>query len=66
MSVVNIEFCVSRELCECVKDLVETNFIDIKALVVAFSFHFINTKMFPFPTYDLCEYQSFIIRFLDH
>ena len=46
--------------------IVEDKAIDIKALVVAFSFHLINTKVFPFPIHDLCAYQSFIFRFLDH
>ena len=66
------ECCVKRALCEwrvlwvCQRPCGDKAIDIFKGLVVDFSFHLINTKVFPFPIYDLCEYQSFIIRFLDH
>ena len=57
------EIVVSEECCKC---NVEDKDGDIKALVVALPSLFINTKVFPFPILNLCQYQLNIVRFLDH
>ena len=57
------EICVNKECC---KSIVEDKSTNIKALVEALPSYFINTKVFPFPIFDLCSYQSIIIRILDH
>ena len=36
------------------KTIVEDKDIDIKDLIVALPFYLINTKVFPFPVFDLC------------
>ena len=45
------EICVSVECC---KSIVEDKDGNIKALVVVLPSYFINTKVFPFPIFDLC------------
>ena len=57
------ELVVSEEYCN---SIVEDKAGNIKALVVALPSVFINTKVFPFPILDLCQYQLNIVRFLDH
>ena len=57
------DIVVSEEYC---KSIVEDKASNIKALVVALPYLFINTKLFPFPILDLCQYQLNIVRFLDH
>ena len=57
------ELVVSEECC---KSIVEGKVGNIKALVATFPSLFINTKVFPFPILDLCQYQLNIVRFLDH
>ena len=39
---------------------------DIKDLVVALPSYWINIKVFPFPIFDLCQYQLNVAGFLDH
>ena len=51
------ELCVSVEfgvLWVCCKTIVEDKADNIKALVVALPSYLINTKVFPFPIFDLC------------
>ena len=57
------EIVVSEECC---KSIVEDKVGNTKALVVVLPSLFINTKVFPFPILDLCQYQLNIVRFLDH
>ena len=57
------EIFVSEECCE---SIVEDKDRNIKALVVALPSLFINTKVFPFPILNLCQYQLNIVRLLDH
>ena len=57
------ELVVSEECC---KSIVEDKYGNIKKLVVAFIYLFINTKVFPFPILNLCQYQLNIVKFLDH
>ena len=45
------ETCVSDKCC---KSIVEDKYSSIKALVVDLPSYFINTKVFPFPIFDLC------------
>ena len=45
------EICVSEECC---KTIVEDKASNIKDLVVALPSYLINTKVFPFPIFDLC------------
>ena len=56
------ELIVSEEYC---KYIVEEKAGNIKALVVALPYLFINTKVFPFPILNLCQYQLNIVIFLD-
>ena len=39
---------------ECCKNIVEDKAGNIKALVVALPSYLINTKVFPYPIFDLC------------
>ena len=48
------ELYVSVECYECCKTIVESKYVNINALVVALPSYFINTKVFPFPIFDLC------------
>ena len=57
------EIVVSEEFCKCI---VEDKYDNIKDLVVALPSLFINTKVFPFPILNLCQYQLNIVRLLDH
>ena len=57
------EIVVSEKCC---KSIVEDKAGNIKALVVALPSLFINTKVFPFPILDFCQYQLNIVIFLDH
>ena len=68
-----LEASLSESMCEdlvvseeCCKSIVEEKAGNIKALVVALPSLFINTKVFPFPILNLCQYQLNIVRFLDH
>ena len=45
------EICVSEKCC---KSIVEDKAVNIEALVVALPSYLINTKVFPFPIFDLC------------
>ena len=54
MSVLSKELCVSEEILYVCPRPCGDKAIDIKALVVAFSFHLINTKVFSFPIFDVC------------
>ena len=45
------EISVSEKCC---KSIVEDKDGNIKALVVVLPSYFINTKVFPFPIFDLC------------
>ena len=45
------ELYVSKD---CFKSIVEEKDGNIKALAVALPYYFINTKVFPFPIFDLC------------
>ena len=49
----------------CCKTILEDKVVNIKDLVVALPSYFINTKVFPFPKFDLCGYQLNIVGFLD-
>ena len=69
----SVEASLSEFMCEelvvseeCCKSIVENKAGNIKALVVALPSLFINTKVFPFPILNLCQYQLNIVRFLDH
>ena len=44
------EICVNKECC---KSIVEDKASNIKALIVALPFYLINTKVFPFPIFDV-------------
>ena len=68
-----LEASLSESMCEeivlseeCCKSIVEYKDGNIKALAVALPSLFINTKVFPFPILNLCQYQLNIVRFLDH
>ena len=68
-----LEASLSESMCEelvvsedCCKSIVEDKAVNIKALVVALPSLFINTKVFPFPILNLCQYQLNIVIFLDH
>ena len=67
-----LEESLSESMCEeivvtleCCKSIMEDKDGNIKALVVALPSLFINTKVFPFPILNLCQYQLNIVRFLD-
>ena len=67
-----LEASLSESMCkelvvseECCKYIVEDKDGNIKALVVALPSLFINTKFFPFPILNLCQYQLNIVIFLD-
>ena len=57
------ELVVSEECCNSIVEEKDDNF---KALVVGLPYLFINTKLFPFPILNLCQYQLNIVIFLDH
>ena len=57
------ELVVSEECC---KSIVEEKDENINSMVVSLPYLFINTKVFPFPILNLCQYQLNIVRFLDH
>ena len=64
---------MSESICEdivvsdkCCESIVEDKADNIKALVVALASLFVNTKVFPFPILNLCQYQLNIVRFLCH
>ena len=64
---------MSESMCEeivvsedCCNYIMEDKAGNIKDLVVALPSLFINTKVFPFPILNLCQYQLNIVRFLDH
>ena len=68
----SLEASLSESMCEelvmsadCCKSIVEDKDGKIKALVVDLPSLFINTKVFPFPILNLCQYQLNIVRFLD-
>ena len=57
------EIVVSEKCC---KSIVEDKDGNIKAFIVSLPSLFINTKVFPFPILNLCQYQLNIVGFLDH
>ena len=68
-----LEASLSESMCEelvvsedCCKSIVEDKARNIKDLVVDLLYLFINTKVFPFPLLNLCQYQLNIFIFRDH
>ena len=63
MSLCVKELVVSEDCCN---SIVEEKYGNIKNLVVALPFLFINTKAFPFPILNLRQYRLNISKLLDH